>query len=449
MEEKILDACDELKQQNVELLTKIVRIPSITGEEREAQEFLSNHLRELDFQVDLWEPDIKRLFEKYPGAAQYPSHWKYDLILPYSRIPTYEALVESGKIEVLNYNNRPNLKAVWKGTGGGRSLLLSGHMDNVTVEPVDDWSRDPFGAVLEDGKLYGRGTADMKGGLIAAVSALRSLRQAGVSLKGDVIFASAVNEEHGGNGTLAFLDKGITADAAIVMEPSENQIFVATPGNVYWQITVPGFPASPGVRWQEGNKVGVSAIEKLPVIIQSLLKLEEDFNQKIPHSAYERGNPFSCVMGEVEGGAYTTVTANRCILRGCVYFNPGLGSVLEIMESIRRYIENGVRSDPWLRNQTVDTVFLHHRNCSYVDKSHPIVSEIAGAAEIFTGKRPAVSGSPFGADMDILINEGKIPTVIFGPGSIAQAHRPDEYISIDEFNRCVKILALAIYRWCR
>jgi len=153
--------------------------------------------------VDVWEPDIKELFDKYPDVAQYPSHWQHDLILPYQNFPTYSNLVQSGKLNILNYKDRPNVVGTWKGLGGGgRSLILNGHIDTVTIEPRDEWTHDPFGAEIEDGRMYGRGTSDMKSGIIAAMVALESLIELGVKLRGDVVFESVVNEEHAGNGTL-------------------------------------------------------------------------------------------------------------------------------------------------------------------------------------------------------------------------------------------------------
>jgi acetylornithine deacetylase len=288
----------------------------------------------------------------------------------------------------------------------------------------------------------------MKGGLIASLSAIQSLIKADVPLRGDVIFASAVNEEHSGNGTLSMICKGITADAAIVAEPSENDIFVATPGDVYWQLTVQGIPRSPGARWEGKEMVGISAIEKLPPVIQGLLKLEEKHNRMKPDPLYEMENPFSCVIGEVSGGTYTTVTANTCVLRGCMYFAHGLGSVNEIMDRIKEYTVRETQSDPWFEEHPVDTVFLHHRNSSKISKDHPIVETICDSAKSISGKYPSVLGSPYCADMDMLVNQGKIPTIIFGPGAIAYAHKADELISIDEYISSVEVLALSIYRWC-
>lgn len=448
MEEKILSNVEEKKSEYVELLRRVIQIPSLTGEEGEAQGFLAEYLKTLGLQVDEWEPDVKTLFDKYPHVAQYPSHWQHDLILPYDRFPTYEELIKTGKIDVLNYKNRPNVVGTLRGQGNGKSLLLNGHIDNVTVEPKSDWTVDPFGAELIDGKIFGRGACDMKGGLVAALAAIQSLIETGVSLKGDVIFSSVVNEEHSGGGALSMVCKEIRADAAIVTEPSENRVCIAHPGDVYWQLTLQGVPRSPGARWEGDDMVGVSAIEKLPLVIESLLKLETKYNKAPPSALYEDIKPFSCVMGEIGGGTYATATASRCVLKGCVYFSPGLGSVNDIMDRIRKFVKKGTEFDPWFQKHPVEIEFLRHKNTALIDGKEPIVRTVLDCAEMVSGKEASVTAATYGADMELFVNCGKIPTIIFGPGSIVPAHKPDEFIPIDEYIISIKTLALSIYRWC-
>ena len=448
MEEKILTNIEEKKSEYVELLQKVIQISSLTGEEGEAQGFLAKYLKDLGLQVDVWEPDIEEMFNKFPESAQYPSHWQHDLILPYDRFPTYEELIKSGKIDILNYKNRPNVVGTLRGQGNGKSLLLNGHIDNVTVEPKSDWSVDPFGAELIDGKIFGRGACDMKGGLVAALSAIQCLIETGVSLKGDVIFSSVVNEEHSGGGALSMVCKGIRADAAIVTEPSENRVCIAHPGDVYWQLTLQGVPRSPGARWEGDDMVGVSAIEKLPLVIESLLKLETEFNKVTPSALYEDIKPFSCVMGEISGGTYATATAGRCVLKGCVYFSPGLGSVNDIMDGIREFVKKGTEFDPWFQIHPVEIEFLRHKNTALIDENDPIVKTMLDCARTVAGIEAPFTAATYGADMELFVNCGKIPTIIFGPGSIVPAHKPDEFIPIDEYISSIKTLALSIYRWC-
>jgi acetylornithine deacetylase len=449
VEDRILRKVDEKKNAIVELLRTLIRIPSLTGEEGEAQAFLAGCLRELGMKVDAWEPDIEEIFKRFPEQAQYPTHWQHDLILPYERTASYAELIRSGKIEVLNYKNRPNLVGWLKGLGGGRSLLFNGHIDNVTVEPRTDWSHDPFGAEIVDGRIYGRGASDMKGGMAASLAATQCLIEAGVPLRGDVIYSSVVNEEHSGNGMLSLMCKGVRADAAIVNEPSENRIYVATPGDVYWELTIDGVARSPGARWEGRELVGVSAIDKLPLVIQSLLKLEADYNTKTPDPLYGSKNAFSCVIGEIRGGTYSTVTATQCVVRGCMYFGHGFGTVNEIMDSIKEYIARGTQSDSWFRKHPVKTVFLHHRDSCKSDVDHPLVEIVRKTAERVSGQNTPIIGSPYCTDMDHTVNLGKIPTIIYGPGSIACAHKADEWIDIDQYLEAVKSLAVATYRWCR
>lgn len=158
--------------RSVDALAAFVRIPSLTGEEGDGQAHVAALLRGLGAEVDCTEPDVDAMFAAFPDIAQYPTHWQHDLILPYAELPTAAALRESGLEKVLNYRNRPNVVGVLKGTGGSRSLILNGHVDTVTIEPREAWTRDPFGAELADGMMYGRGTSDMKGGLMAAILAV-------------------------------------------------------------------------------------------------------------------------------------------------------------------------------------------------------------------------------------------------------------------------------------
>ncbi len=448
MESRILSKIAEKESDSVDFLARLIRIPSLTGEEGTAQAFLSAHAREFGMTVELSEPDLGLIFEKYPESAQYPTHWKHDLILPYYDLPSYEALLNSGKTDVLNYKNRPNLVATLKGSGGGRSLWLTGHIDTVTIEPKEDWQRDPFGAQIIDGRMYGRGASDMKGGLSAALLAIQWLTEAGVKLRGDVIFASSVNEEHSGSGTLSLVAQGLRADAAIVMEPTRNCVYATTPGDVYWEIILTGVPRSPGARWDGKSLAGVSAIEKTAPIIKALLDVENDHNKLPPHPLHRDKNPFSCIIGEIAGGTYPTVTANSCRIRGCMYFSPGLGSVNNIMKRIKERLDHETNSDPWFKDFPVKLHFLHHRNSAVTSENEPIVDVIQQAAKAIRPDVPNITGSPFCTDMEYLVNQGKIPTVIFGPGSIEYAHKSDECISIEEFLQGIQTLALAIYRWC-
>jgi acetylornithine deacetylase len=436
------------REESIAALSELVRVPSLTGEEGPAQHHLAGRLEAIGAGISFLEPDVEALFERYPRVAQYPTHWQHDLVLPYAELPTYGALRESGLEGVLNYRGRPNLVGVLRGSGGGRSLILNGHIDTVTIEPAAEWTRDPFGAEVEAGLLYGRGTSDMKGGLMAALMALTWLHRAGARLRGDVIFQSVVNEEHSGNGTLDLVRRGFRADAAIVLEPTDNQVAVSHPGGLYWQVRVPGRARSPGARWQQGTQEGVSAIEKLPGVIGALLDLERRYHEEAASDPAESGRaPFALVMGKVLGGHYETVTASEVTLRGGAYFAPSAGDVIDVMGAFRAAVETASAADPFLREEPARVEFLHHDDSARQSPQIPPAVHMGRVLEA-RGGRGAVRPGPFCCDLRHLVNQADIPSIIFGPGSIAQAHKPDEHIPLDDYLRCIEHLIGFVWEWC-
>ena len=431
--------------RSIEALARFVRVPSLTGEEGAAQRHLAYELRLTGAEVDLTEPDTAELFRVFPEIAQYPTHWQHDLVLSYQNLPTYSALRASNLESVLNYHDRPNLVARFAGSGGGRSLILNGHSDTVTLEPRAEWTRDPFGAEIAGGRMYGRGTSDMKGGVMAAAMAMAFLREAGVPLAGDVLLQCVVNEEHAGNGTLDLVRRGFKADGAIVLEPTHNTISVSHPGGIYWQVTVPGIARSPGARWTDTVQQGVSAIEKLPVVIGALLDLERDYNARSP--AEPGRAPFALVIGKVAGGHYETVTAASVLLKGGAYFSPEVGRVVDVMARLRAAIDQANAADSFLRENPARLEFLHHDDSTKQASDIAIASEMSGLLRE-RGGDGVVRPSPFCCDMRHLVNQGGIPAIIFGPGTIAEAHRPDESIDLQEYVDCIEHLIAFIPRWC-
>ena len=434
--------------RSVAMLREFVRIPSLTGEEGEAQKYLAAVLKNAGAEVVMEEPDVAAMFEKYPHIAQYPTHWQHDLILPYEELPTMEGLISSGLETVLNYRGRPNVVGQFKGTGGGRSLILNGHVDTVTIEPRNEWTRDPFGAEIDDGRMYGRGTSDMKGGLLAGTLAMVYLTEAEVQLRGDVTVESVVNEEHAGNGTLDLVRRGYTADGAIVLEPTNNEVAVSHAGGLYWQLNVPGRSRSPGARWSGNTLEGVSAIEKLPVVIDALLDLENLYNSKASDDPMEKGRAaFSMVIGRVSGGHYETVSASEVVLRGGAYFSPVTGDIHEIMASMSAVIDEANDKDDFLRDNPARLQFLHHDDAVRQSQQIPLAVALCHALQERDASSNVVAG-PFACDARHLVNQGGIPTVIFGPGTISEAHKPNEHIVVGEFLECIEHLIAFIAGWC-
>jgi acetylornithine deacetylase len=439
---------DANSDESISALAALIQKPSLTGEEGAAQAYLASKLEDLGATTELLDIDLPALFERYPDVAQYPTHWEHDLILGYESRPTIESLRASGLESVLNYNNRPNVVARWPGEGNGRSLILNGHIDTVTIEPGSSWTRNPFGAEIENDRMFGRGASDMKGGLMAAILAMKYLREAGVKLAGDVIYQSVVNEEHSGNGTLDLVRRGITADGAIVLEPTDNRVYLSHPGGLYWQVTVPGIQRSPGSRWENGRKVGVSAIEKLPSVISLMMDMEISINSRnAKELATTNTPPMSLVFGKLTSGYYETVTAGEAVLRGSAYFPHPMGTVDEMIQRFRNCIDDANSQDSFLSENPSLIEFLHHD-----DPTHQ--ADTAGIASHMESLLPAPLHScgekagAFACDMRHLVNRGHIPTIVFGPGAISQAHKPDEYIQISEFLESIHYLINFIGTWC-
>lgn len=195
------------------LLAGLIRIPSLLGTEARAQRYLATAAANVGLEVELWDVDPRTL----------------------SVDPGY-ATADGGEVV------RPNLTAVLPGTGGGRSIAVSGHVDVVPIEPLRMWTRDPWGACVEDGRMYGRGALDMKGGLVAGLFAIHAIRDCYGALPGDIVFESVIEEECTGNGTLAARLRGPHVDAAIIPEVSGEDVQIANPGVLWFEVTVTGKP---------------------------------------------------------------------------------------------------------------------------------------------------------------------------------------------------------------
>jgi acetylornithine deacetylase len=425
---------------------EFLRIPSLTGEEGKGQEFMIAGMRSLGLEMDIWEPDIQELFTKFPDIAQYPTSWQpeLDLVLKFKDICTYEQLAGSEYADRLTYRGRPNAVGVRKGTGGGRSLILNGHVDVVTVGDRTRWDHDPFGAEQVGDTIYGRGASDMKGGLIAMLKALEAVIRSGVPLKGDVILQSVVNEEHAGNGSLSCAARGYRADAAICAEPSGARRYSAfSGGGVYWEIVIPGKEAHTGSRWKDGRQNGVSAIEKSAPIITALLAQEAKANAE--------QIKLSLGIGVIKGGTYATATARDCVISGVVYFSPDLGTgpagIRRVKTMFKEAIDEACAGDPWLSRNRAEVLYLHYDDAY----RYP---ENAGFLEVLrqSGKEALhadLAESAFSAcDARQLGNQAGVPTIIYGPGELSMAHSVNECITEGEILEATKVIAATICNWC-
>ena len=323
---------------------------------------------------------------------------------------------------------RPNVVARG-GRGRGPSLMLNGHLDVVGVEGM---THPPFAADLRDRRLYGRGAADMKGGLAAMSAAAARATQRG--LAGEVIIAAVADEEHMSAGTRELLRRGVRADAAIVGEPTGLAIMPSHKGFAWVEIEVRG-RAAHGSRYD----VGVDAILDGAMVLEELARLEHETLPARRHPLL--GRP-SLHVSTIEGGSGWSTYPDRCVIRVERRTIPGEGAgepLAEVSAAIAR-----ARSGRG--TLAADARMVLSQSPSDVSPNAPIVTALSQSL-VARGESVRIAGMSAWTDA-ALLNEAGIPAICFGPGDIAVAHASEEWIDVADIERAAAVLEELIIRWC-
>lgn len=397
----------------VSTLCDLVAFESCHGRETPVQQHMAGLLEELGLETDVWEIDIDAL-------KQHPSYA--------AEIERQQALGVVGR---------------W-GSGRGRSLILNGHVDVVPAGETSRWTVPPFTGTVRENRVYGRGSADMKGGLCCALYAVKALRDAGVTLDGTVIIQSVVGEEDGGMGTLAATLRGHTADAAIVLEPTELIVAPAQAGALSFRITIPGRAAHGALRTE-----GVNPLEKFEQIYKALQSLEQDRNRRLMHPLFANYDiPFAICVGRLHTGIWASTVPETLVLEGRYGIGIDENSAQARME-LESAIAEATLQDPWLREHPPLVEWWGARyEPAAIAVDHPLVTTLVDSFATAADRQLLIRGMPYGADMHLLVNQGDTPTVIFGPGDVRTAHAPDEFVPIDELRTATRTLTLTILRFC-
>jgi acetylornithine deacetylase len=398
----------------IEDLRALVRIPSITGSEERVAAWAADALRDAGMLVEAVEAD--------PAAIRADRAW------PGEEMPRTALPVVIGRA----------------GRTGGRRLILSGHLDVVPPGDPARWTVDPWGGDVRDGQLYGRGACDMKGGVASILAAVRALGDAGDldRLDGELMVVLVPSEEDGGQGTLAAIRAGATADLAIIAEPSNLDVVVAHAGAITFRLTIPGRAAHASQR-----REGVSALDKLFVLIRALEADETRRNRAEADPLMTAlGLPYPTMIGIVQGGEWASTVLDRVIAEG--RYGVRLGqSTGDAETELRVAIAAACAADDFLRDHPATVEITGGRfGSARVPSDHPLPSGLADVAEAVTGRRPALVGEPYGADMQMFVNHGDTPCVIFGPGDVRVAHSADESVPLDEVETCARVLAAWVRR---
>lgn len=374
----------------VNLLQQLVKIPSPTGEEKNLAEYIYEVLKSWGLKTEI--------FDVFP--------------------------------------NRPDVVGFLEGLEGKPTLILNGHLDHVPPGNLEDWSFNPYDGKIVDGKLYGRGAADMKGGLTAMMVTAKILKDLNVKLKGNLVLTFAIGEEKAEPGTkYLVVDKGIKGDWGIVVEPTvykgKFRIAVAERGLAWLHITVKGKPAH-----ASQPQLGVNAIIKANKIITEL----EKYGKKLAKKTHPfLGNP-TCTVTMVEGGFKENVVPDRCKITVDRRINPD-----ETVKRAKKELENVLkklrRKDPKLKfSVEVSRVF----EPAEIPADLPIVKTVRKNFKMVCGYDSKPWGAPYACDARNLINDAGIPAIVFGPGDLAQCHSIDEYVKISDVITVTKVLLLTV-----
>lgn len=404
------DAIAERNDELIEIVAELVRRPSELGQEALVQEYVADHLRGSEAAVEIW--DLDESIHAQPNAGN-------------SGVP---------------FPGRPNVTGKVAGEGGGKSLILNGHVDVVSPEPVDQWTHDPWGAELIGDRMYGRGAYDMKSGVAANLFLPRLLNDLGIRLGGDLTIHSVIEEECTGNGSLAASLRD-RADAALVTESTGRNVPSGHLGVIWFRIGITGRSAHAGWATQ-----GVNAIVKSVPIIQAMHQLDADLNANV-HPMYEGiDHPINLNIGVMRSGDWPSTVPGEAEIRCRVSFFPDM-SRDEMHRTIETRVFEACAGDPWFEEHppTIRYDGFDTDGC-VIDLGDPFFRALEEASLDATdfplnpGAKTAVN------DMRYYLFQG-VPSTCYGAEG-GNAHGVDEWLDLPSMPRLARTMASLLVDWC-
>ena len=397
-------------------LRELVAIPSVDGSPAEisVQTWCAERMRELSLDVDHWRIDLAALREldDFPGME----------------VERAEAWGCVG---------------TWRSGAGAPAVVFNGHVDVVPPGDLDGWpDRDPFTVREADDAYWGRGTADMKGGVAAVLGAVAALRSAGVRLRRPLAVHTVIGEEDGGLGGFATLRRGHTGEACVIAEPTASEVVPANAGSLTFRLTVPGSATHGSTR-----RRGVSAVEKFEVVHAALRRLEAERNaERDPLFAHlDLVAPLS--VGMVRAGDWASTVPDRLVAEGRYGVLPG-ESLVAARTTFETAVTRACDDDAWLSEHPVRVEWPGGAFASgRLPEGHPLLDQVRSAVADVTGTAPAVRGGPYGSDLRQYAAAG-IPTLQYGPGQARHAHALDEHVRLADVAHCTRVYTLLALRLC-
>lgn len=424
LEQRVVDRIAQRESELVELLRALIGFDTVTHrlgasprEEAALQAFVAERLRRAGAQVEVSEPDVLRI-------ADHPA-------------------VPAG----FSFAGRPQLVARFDGAGGGRTLLLCGHVDVVDADAAQ-WTVDPFDAVVDAGAVWGRGACDMKGGVASMIVAAETLAELDVVLAGDLLVNTVTDEESTGAGGLVSA-RSLRADGAIVPEPSSLAVATACRGSMLPSLIVRGRAGHAGVPPRHHLDGGaVNAIDKAALMIEAMHRLREEWALRRPHPLL---SPADCVPTQIAGGEWIVSYPEQCILDCHIEYLPtgdGGDPAPAVQREFEEWIAAAAAADPWLREHPPEITWsVGSVPPAQVDHDDRLVRALVGADRDLGGPG-AIAGFDNWHDGAFLIVEGQIPAVCYGPRALDVAHTVDERVPIEDLVRTAQGIALTAMRFC-
>jgi acetylornithine deacetylase len=412
-----------LRRDLVHLLQELIRVNTVAippnGNETSAQLVLRDFLRRNGIRPELYEV-------KFSGRPRSP--WEH---------------------KDRKYKGRKNLVARLSGSGSGRSLLLNGHMDTVPAGKVP-WSASPWSGKLQKGNIFGLGSFDMKGGLVAQAGVLCAIKAAGIRLGGDLIFESVIDEEWcGGGGTLAARQRGDSADACIVSEGTQLDIFRATRGG--WIVDLLVQAGNPSAYFSQSEVLSPTvSLGRLLAWVDSWRKRRKKVSKEGAYAKFPDPAPVQILAVEansLDPNIPLSVPLSAAVR---VYFqflpNEDVG---EVIQQIRLSLKAFAATDPFFRLHPIqvkpltDKPLLGHE----LPVEHAWTQCMIASASAALGKAPTVTAASYPCDAFLIHREFGIPTLLFGPRG-GGAHNPNEYVEVESVIQTAEVVLTAALQWC-
>lgn len=337
------------------------------------------------------------------------------------------------------YDDRFNVYAKFIGRND-KSLMFNSHMDTMPPGELELWETPPHEPVIKnDGRLYGLGSADMKGGLLAGVLAVKLLQDAGIELPIDVLITSVVDEEGGGNGSIQAAIKGQKADGVVVCEPTNRELILANMAFVFFQVEVLGKSVHSGAKWE-----GVNAIEKAMFLMNAVAELEHEWLLRYKHPLLP--SP-SQNFGVIEGGTAGSSVPDYCSFKTCVHYLPNRMTYEGVVAAYKDAIMTRAQGDAWLREHP-PTIRIYQAGGGFeIDAKEPLPQAMLAAWEVAHGSTMPIVGSPSGCDCRSWANIAGCPVIQCGPGALKDCHTPNESLEVEQYLDYILAFAELILHW--